>query len=253
MKKLLTIYCLLLISNLNAQILNTGFENWDSVQIFNYETESPSDWHLGIAGEFNVRKDTNAYEGDFALRMFGGYGAADGEVISYIQQKIRLPEGLDSISFFLKTENPFPFQTNWDFYGYGLYSDTINWRDIEPEDFVVGATSKDTFPDYTKVSFAIPDSLWEQEMYLTFYCRPINWGTIPQLFIDEINLLGDLSTTTQKINNQPITIFPNPTKDWIFIKNEGLNFSKIEVFSSEGKLLFSEKGKDKIKVEIQTR
>lgn len=250
MKNLLTISLLLFISGLHAQIKNAGFENWDSVRVLNYDTEAPSDWHLGYAGAFNLRKDTSAFEGNFALKIFGSYGAADGEIVGYVQQKLTIPSGLDSISFFAKTEFQQVFQPNWNFYGYGLHSDTISahWQGLQPEDFVVGVNSKDSLSDYTRLSFAVPDSLEGREMYLTFYCRPINWGTIPALFVDDIQFEGNFTNGAQETDNQLISVFPNPTQDWIFIQNEGSNFSKIEIFSPEGKLIFSEKENNKINV-----
>lgn len=57
MKNLITICLFFFASNLNAQILNPSFEEWDSVEVVGFDEEAPKNWHLGQIGEIYIQKE----------------------------------------------------------------------------------------------------------------------------------------------------------------------------------------------------
>ena len=236
MKTKCTVFFLFFFCSVQAQILNAGFEEWDSVNILQIETISPNSWNTGAIGAaINIKRDSNRTEGNYALSLAGSYGATDGAIIAFAQQKFKIPIGAATISFSGKAEcEGFSLDSLYDIYGYGLYPDTFNWNP-KIEGYLTGDISKDTSSNFQEYSFPIPDSLWGKELYLIFFSVPSDWLRFCHFTVDDIQLHVSSIVFTKDIENQIVTIFPNPTSDFICLKNRPPETLHLEIFSIEGK------------------
>lgn len=248
MKTKLTVCFILFFSSLNAQILNAGFEKWDTV--FNSFIHSPEDWYTGFLNLLDVKMDTCSFEGDLALKLIGGSGPTDGAIMGIAQQLFLVPEGLDSISFYGKSTYFRPQTIQHDFFGYGLHKDTLDQEQYyNIDDFEVAHFIADTSSFYKRYSFEVPSSLWGEKLHLTFVCEPFSdfWAARP-FSIDNIELHIDSTVSTKIIENYSVDIFPNPASDWLYIKDTPPKTKQLEIFSSEGKFVWKGNHLEKLNV-----
>ena len=165
MKKLIFILFIFLSSQSFSQLSNLDFEEWDSVVVQNdCCQEVPKGWKYNEWNEPFVQKSDFAHSGNWSIGLDGSVSGFDNPIPSFVQQKFRVPTGLDSISANVVVLNG----TN--FCGFGLTRDTLPYYTFfQFKPLEVGWCSTATIPEYQRVGFAVPDSLWGEEMYLTAY------------------------------------------------------------------------------------
>jgi len=241
---------MLFFSSINAQILNAGFEKWEKDTIFN-AFDIPQDWYYGAYWPSLTFKDSNFVgEGNYSIRLVGGYGPADGSIPCFVQQKLFVPLGLYKITFLGRTQFRGDRISLFDFFGYGLTKDSIAQEEGYNIKLLAGEYSRDTTSQFQKISFLVPDSLWNQKVFLTFICRPTGWQGFSPFNVDKIELQIDSTVSTKVIANQPVRTYPNPTSDWLFLKNLPLKTKQLEVFSYMGKLAWKGDQEEKLNVSV---
>lgn len=248
MKNLFFICFIFLSSQSFSQLSNLDFEEWDSINFQNNCCiEVPKDWHHGQFYMPLTQKKNFAHSGNWALGLSGTFGPADGAIAGFVQQKFRVPTGMDSIFAYVAVHDVSAVNS-FDFCGFGLTKDTLSTYDFYPPDvFEAGWFNQDSIPEYKRIGFAVPSSLWGTEMYLTAYSFAIQWSSYPTFFIDDIDATGG-TNSVQEFGLNSIQLSPNPTSNSLSVNDLPSTNFKTQIFDLKGSLISESKNETQINV-----
>lgn len=221
-----------------GQLLNLDFEVWDSLEVQNKCCpEVPQNWNHGTWDWVVIQKSDFTHSGDWALGLRGGTGGFDWWYPSFVQQKFTVPSGVDSIFAHVSVQE-IRIVTNAPFCGFGLTKDSTIKDGFTPPDLLAGWVNGDSIPEYQRIGFAVPDSLWGVEVYLTAYSFPNIWASShdPIFFIDDIEVRQGINSS-RDYGMSDIHVFPNPTSTHLSVNDLPTTNFKAQIFDSFGRLV----------------
>lgn len=240
---------LLCFHNINCQIINGGFEEWEEIE----EYTKPVGWQTGY-GFANYRyesliRDTISAEGDFSLKIISSVDFFSCETFFNHEGSIPTFDIGEWVSIFMNyrsisTSFTTPGVTYFEIFGSVFKSDSVlgtyHWLDtLEYEVF-----TEIEIP----LGFSNPDSI---SMTIVGGARSIPVGTGSDIciypthsWLDNINVAP--STTIVKTENfnflngrEQVEIFPNPSNGGVTIEQEIHNYKRLEIYDLYGRLVLN--------------
>lgn len=242
MKSIITVLLIFytsLTSNISAQILNGGFEEWETVQNF----EKPKFWNTNQDANFvRFEKDTLSVEGNYSLKVVPSAFSAWQECNSIASMKVRLPMtvGEDrSLTFYVKSTpliqfEPVFLRVRGKFFDSGNFDSNYEWETF------------DKIEEFTKIQIPITNPNIDS-LTITIIGGALNGATdgchnYSLSWIDGISIEGmNITKTDKEVIRQEneVVLYPNPSSGIIEIVQNNIRINKFQLFTINGELLES--------------
>lgn len=233
---LITVLFLLLIENLNSQVLNSGFEEWE--QIDNYE--KPIFWNTNQdTNHLRLVRDTLSVEGNYSLKFIPNYNSAWETCESLVYSGIKIDSPLSSgqsLYFYAKlipdNLNEVVFlAVRVQLFSGGEFKDFMQKFYFEPmpefTEFEIPFQSKDidslTLAFYGAASSGLDDA-----------CHFQSFGWVDAVSIGASSTLG-----LGEISKYDVSIFPNPSSGLVSITGLQNEVFKYYLFNTLGMVVKS--------------
>lgn len=241
-RKLLIMFFVCLSVNTYGQSAIDGFENWkDSLNLeylSNWEIYPPID-----SNHINLEKVNSLNEGQFAAKILSNIPHWEGNYPTYITKELPFTSNLINTTFTYKCEGE----------GKCILAVTQFNRDtnIETEKEIWQIEAGDTNTYSITIDSISTDNPAEIFKLIAFIAMPVmsdigSFGvsvfTIDSLAIENVSINSNFDDSPQMSN---IELYPNPTKNYVQIKQTNNNEYEIlnfKIFDNEGKLIRSIEG-----------
>ncbi len=225
--------------NLTSSLPNNSFETWEDTSV-----ENPQEWHtinslLTTFDEVNVEKTTDAFSGDYAVKITG-VDIDEGDAFGFLSLgaiDLNNPEQAFSTVPFVAAPT-----TITGAYKYtATDDDTGGLQAIFIENNqVIGVLAYPFLPtnEYTEFSANITINGTPDEM-LFLASTGENIGS--ELYLDDLAFAGGTTQVDEPISSIDFEVFPNPSAGEVTVKLPDLNGYDIIVMNLQGKIVLQEK------------
>ncbi len=241
MKKLLTFLLMLHLQNASAQVNNNSFEQWDTTYIGTYSqtlnslfnVANPfcgtiSNWESG--SNFGLSQTTDSYSGSYAALAHNWYNYVN-EWITYNDTLSYRPQFLQGyFKYITESHNGI---------SHGLITVSLTRSNAGVIDTIAKGTFQfDSTLSYSPFQVSLnylsalnPDSI---HIYILNANTPCIFDPVCNLlFIDNLSLTNiPLSIFNTSLQGGDVIIYPNPSKDNLTIKTNGLTNPAIKIYDS---------------------
>lgn len=232
----------------NAQLVNGDFENVHTVTTpSNTTIQKPVNWNFGYSSGYGTEMTTDSYSGNYAVKIWSWYFVQSNEEIFYGEQYNSgdsISTKPDKLKGFYKFENP-NIQFNVPDSAFVQVSLT-KYNNVTHQRDTIAFAQENLGETYQYSEFEIdfnyldmqqiPDSI--QIMFRTsFFQGPSdNTNENNYLYLDDLSL--EYNTMSIPENKKyKITVYPNPTNDYIQITSDYKIINKIIIYSMTGRII----------------
>jgi hypothetical protein len=249
----LSFVALAIISNVNAQIPNTGFENWTSIMGSLGSYNNPEGWGTlndltTAAAVYTAEKGTPGSPGSSYLKLTSktaGPTVVNGVAVSGVLN----PSTLQPVSGFAYAGQPAALTGKWQHMIYGSSQGSISalltrW-DAASGMRVTVATANVTLSGMAMswANFSIPfnylDAQAPDSCVIILKASGLNPTNMDYLWVDNLSLSGNVASLSENLNLNSIQIFPNPSAELItvsFNSTDKTNYT-IQILNLSGQML----------------
>jgi hypothetical protein len=235
-------------SPMQGQIVNPGFENWDSLYKSPYQYELDTVYHVPGAScgriskwktvsTVGVVRTTDSYQGKYAIVLHNWY--------FYAQETLYLYDNID-----FKPENLSGYYKYHTGGSEGLARGSLIVALLKSNGQVFDTIAKGIqYFDSTETykSFVTPLQYFSQTMPDSISITVVNsdrncktQGICHLLYLDGLSLSDPAASVSSNIKYAELSVFPNPTNDKIIFKNNSRGFELI-MYNVDGEMILNEK------------
>jgi len=251
MKPLLSlITCfILIISSVNSQTLNEGFENWSDT----LSSIAPTGWGFTWLGIDTIHKNLNRVpsinEGEYAVNLRSSIPTTiEGYHGSSISKRLPVPSNKITISLTYKCEG----------YGFCYISVSQGFQDsvVYPGQTLMIIPAGDTTAHSIVLKDITVDPGSEIFRFITFFAQQgFDSGyKICSFTIDSLNVEMEplITATHSTIKEEEIYLYPNPTTSEVFLSSKPkAPWPYVEVYNAHGQLILAKKNTIAINLQDQ--
>lgn len=234
---------------LNAQIPNTGFENWTSMGSYN----NPDGWGTlndltAAAAVYTAEKGTPGSPGTSYLKLTSktaGPAVANGVAVSGVLN----PATLQPVSGFAYAGQPAALTGKWQHMIYGSSQGSISalltrW-DAASGMRVTVATANVTLSGMAMswANFSIPfnylDAQAPDSCVIILKASGMNPTNMDYLWVDNLSLSGNVASLSENLNLNSIQIFPNPSAELLTVSFNSIDKSNynVQILNQSGQMI----------------
>lgn len=234
---------------LNAQIPNAGFENWTSMGSYS----NPDGWGTlndltTAAAVYTAEKGTPGSPGSSYLKLTSktaGPTVANGIAVSGVLN----PSTLQPVSGFAYSGQPAALTGKWQHMIYGSSQGSISAQltrwDATSGMRIVVASANVTLSGMAMswANFSIPfnyiDAQAPDSCVITLKASGMNPTNMDYLWVDNLNLSGNVAGLSEILNLNNVQIFPNPSAELITVSFNSTDKSnyKVQILNQSGQML----------------
>jgi hypothetical protein len=229
--------------SLNGQIINPGFEDWESDSIFQIPTGWRTDETICISGEYpHVYKDSSSFQGQYSVKITANCYAFEGGVApTVLTQEFSFDNNFtpSDFSFWIKLLNI--QESNGDSIGCASISVYYYYEEGSFSNDSWFISTQEEISEWTKVN--IPLNNIDSTKTVDYFIIRIWGGSCAGSLggIGNSELLVDAAmefpTSTIILNIDKLRIFPNPTTGIVTLK--GIKNHKLDLYTVSGSLIKS--------------
>jgi len=220
-----------------CQILNAGFEEWESFPSY----DKPLHWETNQDTNFTrFIKDTISYDGDFALHAVPSGISAWSNCSSEAQIGVKLDTPISSnksLFFYIRALSVNALDNTFANVGGFLYQDG---------NFISNYfwSTNEEFSDYTLIEIPLDNSMMIDSMTINIVAAKGNGATdgcfgASQVWFDNFYIDESSTTNIQNSTLSNITIFPNPANGEINLEGDFTSFQNYRIINLMGQELES--------------
>lgn len=232
-----------------SQILNGGFEQWDSTYANVYSNELSTVFgvpsplggaiqHWTTGSPYGISQTTDSYSGDYSLILHNWY--------SYVTETINYKDTISYRPEYL--QGYFKYNTtSYDGIAVGTMNVTLTrFNGVSNDTVGSGAYSFDSTLVYTPFQIAInyvsadtPDSI---HIYAINADRNCTYNIICNLlYLDNLSLSDvPLDASTQSVHDPLIEVYPNPSNGVVYIRHSTSQQLQFTLYNALGEKIYEE-------------
>ena len=228
------------VSAFGQALSNGGFEMWEPNP--NGANEIPSGWYGNFSTTQTIAKDTNAFAGEYALRVMSRTQGFEGWLPGYVSTKVAATSNVGVLTCMIAIDTMEHYDMDTSFAIIRIdTTEEFLWSNDSVGSFGFYATH-DSTPGYVSVSvpFELPPAVD------TFYVHVVAHNVLTPLFsdgyvsmrVDQMVILFEPNGLVETKNKNAPTVYPNPAGGLLVIDNH-FDFASYEVLDLSGRVVLN--------------